>query len=116
MSSTLHIAVAEEQGDESVTVIHLKGELDASTQPELEAKAAALIEDGATNLLIDLAEITYIASAGLRALHSIHTKLESAGQFKLLNPSEPVSKIFHTLGFDRYFDIHDDLDEALRSF
>lgn len=116
MSSTLHIAVAEEKGSSPVSVLHLKGDLDASTQPELEEKAAALIENGATNLLIDLSEIGYMGSAGLRALHSISNNLPENGQLKLLNPSAPVSKVFKTLGFDSYFDIQSDLDAAVQSF
>jgi len=115
MSSTLHIAVAEEQGDVLVTILHLKGDLDASTQPELEEKAAGLIDSGVSNLLIDLEEVGYMGSAGLRALHSIANKLVE-GQLKLLNPSESVGKVFKTLGFDSYFDIHEDLTEAVRSF
>jgi anti-sigma B factor antagonist len=116
MSSTLHIAVAEEKGSKPVTVLHLRGDLDASTQPELEEKAGGLIEGGAVYILIDLAEIGYMGSAGLRALHSIANKLPEAGQLKLLRPSESVAKVFKTLGFDSYFDIHIDLDEAVQSF
>lgn len=116
MSSTLHIAVAEEIGNAPVTVLHLKGDLDASTQPELESKAGELIEKGASNLLIDLADVGYMGSAGLRALHSISNKLQGNGQMKLLNPSASVSKVFKTLGFDAYFDIQTDLETAVQSF
>jgi len=35
---------------------------------------------------------------------------------KLLNPSDAVSRVFKTLGFDQHFSIHRDLDEALKSF
>lgn len=116
MSSTLRIAVAEEKGSAPVTVLQLKGDLDASTQPELESKAGDLIDKGATNLLIDLSEVGYMGSAGLRALHSISNRLPDSGQLKLLNPSGEVAKVFKTLGFDSYFDIQSDLEAAIQSF
>jgi anti-anti-sigma regulatory factor len=40
----------------------------------------------------------------------------SSGQMKLLKPSESVSRILKTLGFDQHFSIHNDLEAALKSF
>jgi len=118
MSSTLHIAVADEKGRVPVTVFHLSGDLDANTQPDLEQKAEKLISGGARNILIDLGQVGYMGSAGLRAIHSISNMLKSSGggNLKLLNPSDAVQRVFFTLGFDRYFDIKHDLNEAIQSF
>ena len=85
-------------------------------------KASEVIGAGASNILFDLGGIGFMGSAGLRALHSISNRIKtagpngSAGQMKLLKPSEAVSRIMKTLGFDQHFSIHDDLDAALKSF
>jgi anti-anti-sigma factor len=122
MSSTLRIAVSEEKGNVPVTILQLTGDLDGKTYSELETKAGEIINAGASNLLFDLSGVGFMGSAGMRALHGISNKIKtagpngSAGQMKLLNPSDAVSRVFKTLGFDQHFKIHRDLDEALKSF
>lgn len=122
MSSTLRIAVTEEKGIVPVTILHLTGDLDSKTYQDLEAKANEIVGAGASNLLFDLSGVGFMGSAGLRALHAISNQIKSAGvngsagQIKLLKPSNAVSSIMKTLGFDQYFSIYDDLDTALKSF
>jgi len=120
MSSTLRIAVMEEQGTAPVTVFQLNGSLDASTKDTLESKAEEAIGSGASNLLFDLSGVDYMGSAGLRAFHAISKRIAVAetgpGKLKLVNPSDPVSRVLKTLGFDAFFEVHKDLDSALKSF
>ena len=54
-----------------VTVVALDGELDASTYEHLIDDVRGLYEDGARKVVLDLAGLTYMASSGLIALHSI---------------------------------------------
>lgn len=118
MSEALRIAVSEEKGNVPVTILHVTGDLDSKTYQELEAKASEVITGGANNILLDLGGVKFMGSAGLRAMHGISNKLKSAGggQLKLLNPSDAVSRVMFTLGFDKYFDIKTDLSEAIKSF
>ncbi len=124
MTSTLRIAVSQEHGNAPVTVFHLKGEIDANTQTDLESKAEEVVGSGTQNLLLDLSEVTYMGSAGFRAIHAIAGKLGDeqsttaikSSHLKLLSPSAEVSKIIKTLGFDSYLDIYDDIDRAVNSF
>ncbi|MFC1681902.1 STAS domain-containing protein [Pseudomonadota bacterium] len=119
MSSTLGISVSEENG---VSVLRLNGSLDANTQNNLEEKADEVIQAGASNMVLDLDEVTYMGSAGLRALHIIAGKFGGADQserfahLKLLNPSAEVRRVLKTLGFDNYIDVFDNLDDAINSF
>lgn len=117
MSSTLSIAVTEEKGNVPVTMLHLTGDLDGKTYQELESKANEVIGAGASNLLIDLSGVGFMGSAGLRALHGISNKVKAAsGHMKLLNPSDAASRVFHTLGFDKHFDIHNNRETAIKAF
>lgn len=122
MSSALRIAVSEEKGNVPVTILQLTGDLDGKTYNELEAKAGEIIGAGASNLLFDLSGVGFMGSAGLRALHGISGRIKtagpngSAGKMMLLNPTDAVSRVMKTLGFDQHFSIHSNLDEALKSF
>lgn len=118
MSAALRIAVSEEKGNVPVTILHVSGDVDSKTYQDLESKAVDLIGGGAKNILLDLSAVNFMSSAGLRAMHGISNKLKGSGggQLKLLNPSESISRVIKTLGFDRFFDIHTDLDEAIKAF
>jgi len=122
MSSTLRIAVSQEKGNVPVTILHLTGDLDGKTYQELDAKVGEVIGAGASNLLVDLGGISFMGSAGLRALHAISNRIKtsgpngSPGKMMLLNPSDAVSRVLKTLGFDQYFSIHNDMDVAIKSF
>lgn len=118
MSTALQIAVSEAGGDVPVSVLRVSGDLDSKSYPELESKAGALIAGGKGRMALDLSGVTFMGSAGLRAMHGIANQLKGAGgggQLMLVNPSEAAARVMKTLGFDQFFDIHKSLDEALAS-
>ena len=122
--TTLNIMVGEEQGDVSVTILRVEGDIDAATHKTLQDKASELIDGGATHILLDLGGVNYMGSAGFRAIHAITNMLnseESSGlskspYLKLLNPTDAVARVIKTLGFDVYLDIYQDRAEAVNSF
>jgi anti-anti-sigma factor len=119
MSNPLRIAVSEEKGAKPITVLHLSGDLDSKTYQDLEAKAGEAIAKGADRIVLELSGVTFMGSAGLRAMHGISNKLKSAGaggKLRLAHPSDAVARIMKTLGFDQMFEIFGSLDEAVQSF
>jgi anti-anti-sigma factor len=119
MGSTLDINVTEERG---VSILRLNGPVDANTQKDLENKAGEVINSGADRIIFDMTEVSFLGSAGLRALNVIAGKFagdnqsEKFAHIKLLNPSDEVRRILKTLGFDDYIGAYDDLDQAINSF
>lgn len=119
MSSALNIKVSEEKG---VSILHLEGPIDANTQKDLEGKAEEVISSGANNMVLDLKDVSFMGSAGFRALHVIANKLTGESQsekfahIKLLNPKDEVRRVIKTLGFDEYIGVYDNLDQAISSF
>ena len=119
MTATLDINVSEERG---VSILHLKRPVDANTQKDLEGMAEEIISGGADRILLDLTEVSFMGSAGLRVLHVIAGKFggdsqsEKFAHVKLLNPSDEVRRVLKTLGFDDYIDVYDNLDQAITSF
>lgn len=128
------ISVWHEQANVPVTVLRVKGEVRSET--ELQAKAKEVFDAGTRNILLDLTDVPYMASAGLRALHSIYRLLRTdasnesdeavrrgiaAGTFtsphlKLLNPSKNVLEVLKMTGYDMFLEIHHDFRRAVDSF
>lgn len=122
--ATLNIMVGQAQGNVPVTIMQVDGDIDAATHKSLQDKATELIEAGASHILLDLAGVNYMGSAGFRAIHAItnllgndeSTGLSKSTHLKLLNPTDAVARVIKTLGFDVYLDIFQDRDEAVNSF
>ncbi len=120
----MEFAVSQEQGRVPVTVIRLAGRINLSNAEEFEKQAQSIFQNGARELLIDLAQVESITSAGLRAILAT-TKLfggDSAGSnskspyVKLLAPTSPVRQVLKIAGFDSFLEIHNDLKNAVASF
>lgn len=84
--------------DGSTTIIALEGWLDTNTSPELGA-ALQDLDDGCESLVLDLANLEYISSAGLRLLVSAHKQMK--GNLTIRNVSAEVMQVLHMAGFDR---------------
>jgi hypothetical protein len=130
----MEITVSQAQGRVPVTILHVSGALTSSE--ELEQRAREAFDAGATDLLVDLTNVPYIATAGLRALHNIYTLLRTdspaesdaavsvgirAGTFssphlKLLKPSAHAMEALRVAGYDMFLEIHQDLQRAVASF
>lgn len=106
----LEIQTAHQAG---YSVLALKGRLDAVTAPELD-KALQDIENNKQNpIILDMAGVDYLSSAGLRTLLA-GTKRQSALQKKLVlcNLSGPVTEIIRVAGFNQIFLIAPSLEQA----
>ena len=84
--------------DGSALVVALEGRLDTTTAPELEQELKNSL-DGVTDLTLDLTNLDYISSAGLRVLLSAHKTMMKQGQMKVTNASEIVKEVFEVTGF-----------------
>ena len=78
--------------------IALEGRLDTMTAPELEKELNACL-DAADTLTLNLADLAYISSAGLRVLLSAHKAMSRKGGMKVVNVNEIVKEVFDVTGF-----------------
>jgi anti-sigma B factor antagonist len=75
------------------------GRIDTQTAPEFEQKLSEELGD-ATELQIDLGQVNYISSAGLRVLLAYTQEMdERGGTIKAINVNDIVRKIFDLTGF-----------------
>ena len=80
------------------TVIELAGRLDTTTAPALDKTLSNDI-DGTKTLILDLKNLEYISSAGLRVLLSAQKKMQKIGSMKVTNVCEEVMEVFEMTGF-----------------
>ena len=80
------------------TIIKLVGRLDTITAPALDK---TINEDiaGTKNLVLDVKELEYISSAGLRVLLGAQKKMQKIGSMKVTNVCEEVMEVFEMTGF-----------------
>ena len=76
----------------------IEGRLDTLTAPEFEEKLEPELED-TEKLVLDLAELEYISSAGLRVLLSAMKIMEEQGEMVLMNVRPDVMDVFEVTGF-----------------
>ena len=72
MDSTLKIIKEQVQGKVHVTVLHLRGWLDAKGEELLVASAQTSYNEGSRYLLIDLSKVDTLTSAGMRAMQKVN--------------------------------------------
>ena len=137
----LTTSVEEVAGRVPITVLSLEGELDASNFERLIEEVRGLYERGTRHLLLDLAGLTFIASSGLVALHSIvrtmrgepppdpdagWDALHSLGldvssgstqsEVQLAAPQPAVARVLQRTGLDGLFVVHPDRAAAIAAY
>ncbi len=108
---------------------------DLASEEPLETVAREAFDRGARNMLIDLSDVPYISSAGLRALHVVYMMLREADpadgaeaakgiargtykspHLKLFKPSKNATKALGVAGYDMFLETFNNYKQAVDSF
>ena len=133
MITDLQIKQSQHEGRLPVTVFELVGELDSSNVERFQTETQQAIEAGTHYVLLDISQMTYISSGGLRALFKLAKALSAqdgtesgshvsktgsfkSPYFKLLNPTSYVRQLLDGMGFTMSIEIYNDRDAAIASF
>lgn len=84
--------------------ISVEGRVDTATSKEFEEEAKSEL-DSVEELILDLAKLDYISSAGLRVLLSLQKIMNTKGSMKVTNVNEIVNDIFEVTGFSEILTI-----------
>lgn len=104
-----------EMGD--VTVVHLEGNLDALTAPTLKREVEALLSAQCHKLIFDFAKLELIDSSGVGAVVSLFKRARGLrGDARIARMSGQPAEVFRLLRLDRAFEVHSDLEQAVREF
>lgn len=136
----MDMIVEQARGGVPVTILQLRGNLDAASYEAVIERARELHAGGARFLLLDMSDVPFMSSAGLVALHSIALLMrgdsppdpeagwqtlheleqdQTAGVqrfIKLLRPQPKVVQSLEITGMRDFFEIHTDRDTAIASF
>jgi anti-sigma B factor antagonist len=91
-------------------VVVIRGELDLATAPDLEAAIKSRLDDG-QDVVVDLRELEFMDSTGLRVLVAAHGRVEGTEQRFLIVrplPGASIERILAVAGVERVLDLIDD--------
>ena len=117
-----------ERRTEDIVTLCLSGKLDTTTAKTFEEKILTRIESGDRRYIIDLAQLDYVSSQGLRVFLLAGKRLDSANgklvlcgfkktiPYHTLNrPQDPVREVFDIAGFSTIFSSYGSHDDAIKS-
>jgi anti-sigma B factor antagonist len=100
-----------------ISVLRLKGYLDAHTAPDLEAALQKLVDEKRVKIVVNFKDLTYISSAGLGVFMGFIEEVRGGGgDIKLTNMSQKIYRVFDLLGFPTLFEIREDEGMVLTNF
>jgi anti-anti-sigma factor len=100
------VLVAPSTPEQGATV-EVRGELDSGTCEELLETVRSVVAGGTAKLTLDLRRMTFIDSAGTRALIIVQRLVEEQGvSLRVLSPPEHVTELLRTAGMVDRFDVH----------
>ncbi len=95
----------KQERQEDILCLKLSGRLEISTAPELQ-QVIESIEEKVKTLRIDMEEIEYVSSAGLRVLLAAAKKMDAReGVMTLYHVNQDVMEVFEITGFKEILDI-----------
>ena len=100
-SGALSLRVNRDHNSAEVTAV---GEVDIHTCAQLEEALLGLVGDGVSKVTLDLADVAFIDSSGLRALVVAHKALEeNGGSLVVANPSSMAARLLEVTGLKTLF-------------
>lgn len=100
-------------------LVTVSGEVDSATAPDLEETLQSLIASGKKNLVINLKDVTFMSSAGLKALIGAQMRARRAipaGDVVLAEVPPYLQETLELVGFHHVFKFYDDNVGAVGSF
>ena len=122
MNSDLRILSEQTQADVPVTILQLRGWLDAQSEEQLLEAARSSYDSGARFVLIDMSELDTLTSAGMRALQKVYQIFTSKedhfkiAHLKLCNAPPQIYNVLGITGFLQNIPMYESREAALQSF
>ncbi|MFZ2472448.1 MAG: STAS domain-containing protein [Methanothrix sp.] len=99
---------------DNVPIVSVSGRIDGATYKDLETILNELIGQNKSEIVLDLEEVVYISSVGLRVLLAAQKKVRpKRGELKLVSLQPFVREVFEITGFTKLFTIYPNQGEAL---
>ncbi len=100
---------------EQVTLVDLSGDIDGKTAPVAQEQIVPLTLN-TKKLLLDLTQVPYMSSAGLRLMLLLYRQMTSnSGRIALVGVSDDIKDTMSATGFLNYFSTFDSVDSAVKA-
>lgn len=97
-----------------ILILRPAGRIDSGTAGAFETRLVQVVGGGAASVVVDMVDLTYISSAGLRALLVAAKRAKPAGsRIVLAAMSANIREVFDMSGFSTLFEIHPGADAAV---
>ncbi len=107
----------QERDQNGVTIFTLEGRVDSEGAVDMDLALQAAHSEGKYKMILEMSQVRYINSAGLRTLADILTRnKEMGGDLRLVNLSTKVERVFQIIGFDKFFTAYPTLEAAMAGF
>jgi anti-anti-sigma factor len=95
-------------------VVRVAGRMDAENAPEFEKKCESWISQGITSLVVDVGDLAYVSSMGLRSFMAIGKKLQdNGGKLRICCLTGLVKQVFEITRLNSIFPPHESVEAAL---
>jgi anti-anti-sigma factor len=106
-----------ESDKSGVTVMVVEGRVDTQGAVDLDLALQTAVAEGKHKMVLDMSDLRYISSAGLRILADVLTRnQEAGGDLKLASLNKKVQRVFEIIGFDKFFAIYETVDAAVAAY
>jgi len=107
--------ISEDRKADAV-ILALSGKLDATTAKTFEDRILGAINSGTQRLVVDLSQLDYVSSSGLRVFILAAKRLQTVdGKIVLCSMKDHVRQVFDLAGFSSMLSIYASRDEAIKS-
>ena len=95
-------------------VVQVEGRMDAESAPVFEAHCESWISQGINNLIVDVGELAYVSSMGLRSFVAIGKRLQDkGGKLRVCRQTGLVKQVFEITRLDSIFPPLESVEAAL---
>jgi len=103
-----------QENNQGVEIFKVTGSLDSNTSGECEKRIYTALEKGQLKMILNLEDLEYISSAGIRVILKATKDLKRKnGKIVLCSLQDYVGEVFEIAGFDRYISIESNLEDAM---
>ena len=107
--------ISEDRKADAV-ILALSGKLDATTAKTFEDRILGVINSGTQRLVVDLSQLDYVSSSGLRVFIIDAKRLQTVdGKIVLCSMKDHVRQVFDLAGFSSMLSIYGSREEAIKS-
>jgi len=100
--------------EKNASVVEVSGQIHLLEARELEQRLEEVLNDERPNIVLDITDVSFIASDGLGVLIKVRGDARrSGGSLRIVEPPEPVLGVFRTTRLTKLFDIYPSQDDAL---